>query len=159
LIARSADFYGKTPLSAVSVLVFENFAKGGRAQCLIDDNRRHSYTYIPDAGKATALLGNTPDAFNQVWHLPTDKNAMTSKAFIEETARAFGVPPKYSVLKKWMLRMVGFFNPLVKEGMEMLYQNEHDYLFSSEKFDSTFDLEATPYPQGIAETARLYESV
>ncbi len=105
-----------------------------------------------------SLLGNTPDAFNQVWHLPTDQNVLTAKAFIEEAARAFEVSPKYGVLKKWMLRMVGLFNPLVREGMEMLYQNEHDYLFSSEKFDAAFELGATPYSQGIAETARLYKS-
>jgi hypothetical protein len=56
-----------------------------------------------------------------------------------------------------MLQMVGWFNPLVREGMEMLYQNEHDYLFSSEKFVSAFERGATPYKQGIAETARLYQ--
>ena len=32
------------------------------------------HPYTPDAARAVALLGNTPDAFNQVWHLPTDKN-------------------------------------------------------------------------------------
>jgi nucleoside-diphosphate-sugar epimerase len=156
IIARAADFYGKTPLSIVSLLVFDNYAKGGKAQCVIDDSRRHSYTYIPDAGKATALLGNTPDAFNQVWHLPTDRSALTGRSFIEEAARAFGVEAKYTVLRKWMITMAGLFNPVVRESIEMLYQNEHDYLFSSEKFESALDMKPTSYVRGIEETVELY---
>jgi nucleoside-diphosphate-sugar epimerase len=67
-IARAADFYGKSPLSYIGVLVFEKFAKQKRAQFMVSDQFKHSYTYIPDAGKATALLGNTESAYNQVWH-------------------------------------------------------------------------------------------
>ncbi|MEZ4773973.1 MAG: NAD-dependent epimerase/dehydratase family protein [Bacteroidia bacterium] len=155
-IARAADFYGKSPLSVASVMVFENYAKGKAAQCMISDKFRHSYTYIPDAGKATAMLGNTPDAYNQVWHLPTDKQVLTGKEFIENVAAAFGVPPKYSVLSKFMLRLVGLFIPPVGESIEMLYQNEDDYLFDSSKFDRKFSMKPTPYLDGIAATAKLY---
>jgi len=55
-------------------MVFENYAKGKKAQLMISDQYKHSLIYTPDAGQATALLGNTPSAFNQVWHLPTDSN-------------------------------------------------------------------------------------
>lgn len=72
IIARAADFYGpNTPLSFATVMIFENFRKGKKAQWLINDRVRHSLTYTPDAGKATAILGNTESAYNQVWHLPT----------------------------------------------------------------------------------------
>lgn len=156
LVARSADFYGKTPLSVVSALVFDRHAQGKRAQILIDAERKHSYTFIPDAGEATALLGNTPDAFNQVWHLPTDSNVLTGSEFVEESARAFGAPAGYTVLNKWLLSIVGVFNSVVREGLEMSYQNEYDYLFSSDKFDTRFQFTTTSYQQGIKETARAY---
>ncbi|MEZ4827557.1 MAG: NAD-dependent epimerase/dehydratase family protein [Bacteroidia bacterium] len=155
-IVRSADFYGKSPLSVVSVMVFDNYAKGKTAQYMISDKFRHSYTFIPDAGKATALLGNTPDAYNQVWHLPTDKNVLTGKEFMEKTAAAFGVAPKYTVLSKFMLRLVGFFVPVVGESIEMLYQSEGEYLFDSSKFDKRFSFKKTPYQEGIEETVALY---
>jgi len=155
IIARAADFYGpNTPLSFVNVMVFENFKKGKKAQWLINDKAKHSLTYTPDAGKATAILGNAESAYNQVWHLPTDRNALTGKEFIEKVAAEFGVSPRYMVLPRWMVRMVGLFNGIARESVEMLYQNDSDYLFDSSKFDKAFDFKATSYSQGIRETVK-----
>lgn len=155
IIARAADFYGPhTPLSFVTVTVFENLKKGKQAQWFLDASKKHSMTYTPDAGRATAILGNTNSAYNQIWHLPTDKSVLTGKEFIELAAQAFGVEPKYTLLKKWMIQMVGVFVPVVKESVEMLYQNEFDYLFDSTKFEQAFNFTPTSYKDGIAETVK-----
>jgi nucleoside-diphosphate-sugar epimerase len=155
LIARSADFYGQNVnTSVVGMLVFENLKKGKKAQWLVNDSVKHSQTYIPDAGKATALLGNSPAAYGQIWHLPTDRNALTGKEFIEKVAKEFGVMPKYSVLSKWMLRMAGLFNGTIRESVEMLYQSESDYLFDSGKFAKAFSFKTTTYDEGIQQTVR-----
>jgi nucleoside-diphosphate-sugar epimerase len=155
IIARAADFYGpNTLLSFVNVMVFDNFKKGKKAQWLINANVKHSLTYTPDAGKATAVLGNTESAYNQVWHLPTDRNALTGKEFIEKVAKEFGMSPRYTVLPRWMVQMVGLFNGIIRESVEMLYQNDFDYLFDSSKFDKAFDFKATSYGQGIRETVK-----
>lgn len=155
IIARAADFYGpNTPLSFVTVTVFDNYKKGKKAQWFIDADKKHSMTYTPDAGKATAILGNTSSAYNQIWHLPTDKNVLTGREFIELAAKEFNVKPDYTVLKKWMIQMVGYFVPVVKESIEMLYQNEFDYLFDSTKFEKAFNFVPTSYKDGIAETVK-----
>jgi nucleoside-diphosphate-sugar epimerase len=155
IIARAADFYGpKTPLSFATVTVFHNLKNGKKAQWFLDANKKHSMTFTPDAGKATALLGNTNTAYNQIWHLPTDKNALTGKEFIEIAAKEFGVKPDYIVLKKWMIQLVGVFVPVVKESIEMLYQNEYDYLFDSSKFEKAFNFVPTSYKDGIAATVK-----
>lgn len=154
LIARSADFYGPGANNTfVQMMLFDSFKKGKSGNWLCNDQVRHSFTYTPDAVKATALLGNTPEAFNQIWHLPTHKNPPTGIEFIEMAAQAFGVPPKYTVIKKWMMQMVSLFNPLVKENLEMLYQYEYDYLFDSSKFEERF-FKATSYNEGILEVAK-----
>ena len=155
IIARAADFYGpNTPLSFATVTVFHNLKKGKKAQWFLDANKKHSMTFTPDAGKATALLGNTKTAYNQIWHLPTDKNALTGKEFIEIAAKEFGVKPEYVVLKKWIIQLVGVFIPVVKESIEMLYQNEYDYLFDSSKFEKAFNFAPTSYKDGIAATVK-----
>ena len=155
IIARAADFYGpNTPLSFVNIMVFENFKKGKKAQWFIDINKKHSFTYTPDAAKGTAILGNTESAFNQVWHLPTNKNVLTGKEFIELSAKAMGVKPEYMVVKKWMTQMLGLFNKVIKESLEMLYQNDSDYLFDSTKFEKAFNYQPVSYEEGIIETAK-----
>lgn len=155
MIVRGADFYGpQTPLSFLNVMVFENYAKGKKAQLMISDKTKHTFTYTPDAGKATALLGNTPGAYNQIWHAPADKNALTGKEFAKLAAQAFGVQPNYMVLPKWMIRMAGLFDSNIASAVEMLYQNEVDYLLSSEKFENAFpDFKITSYKDGIEATA------
>ncbi|HUK99437.1 MAG TPA: hypothetical protein VLX29_01135 [Nitrospirota bacterium] len=50
--------------------------------------------------------------------------------------------------------MVGFYNRIVRESVEMLYQNDSDYLFDSSKFGKAFDFKATSYTQGIRETVK-----
>ncbi len=160
IIARAADFYGpNTPLSFVNVMVFDNFKKGKQAQWLVNDKVKHSLTYTPDAGKATAILGNTESAYNQVWHLPTDRNALTGKEFIEKVAKEFGLLPHYIVLSRRMVQMVGLFNGIVRESVEMLYQNDSDYLFDSGKFEEAFDFKATSYGQGIREAVKSLQRV
>lgn len=155
MIVRAADFYGNDTPAVITETVFKNFAAGKKAQWLISDKFRHSFTYAPDAAKATALLGNTPGAFNQVWHLPTDKNALTGNEIITLIAREFGAEPSYINVPKWMLRFIGLFNANISESIEMLYQNDSDYLFSSEKFEKAFELKPRSYADGIKETVRL----
>lgn len=155
LIARSADFYGpNTPTSILSIMVFGNLKKEKKAQWMLNDKVKHAFTYVPDAARAMALLGNTEAAYSQVWHLPTDKNALTGKEFIECAAKAFGAKPQYTLLSRGMLRMVGLFIEAVRENMEMLYQFESEYLFDSSKFDMAFDFKTTSYTEGIIETAQ-----
>ena len=156
LIARSADFYGPRikNTSVLTETVFNSLSKGKRAMWMSSVNFKHSYTYTPDAGKATALLGNTEDAFGQVWHLPTAADPFTGKEWIETIASELGVNAKYQVLPKFMLRLIGLFVPIMGEMVEMIYQYDRDYVFNSEKFEKQFDFKPTSYIQGIREIIR-----
>jgi nucleoside-diphosphate-sugar epimerase len=155
IIARSADFYGPdTPLSFINVMVFDNLKKGKKPQWMINDNVKHSLTYTPDAARATAILGNTESAFNQVWHLPTDRNALTGREFIELAAKAAGIKPKHQTIPKLILRIIGMFNGVVRESLEMLYQNDSEYLFDSSKYEEAFGFKPTTYEEGIIATVR-----
>lgn len=79
-IVRAADFYGPdNKNSALKIMAADNLARGKRAQVFGDPDRIHTYTYTPDAAKATAILGNTEDAYNQVWHAPTTSEKLTSR--------------------------------------------------------------------------------
>ena len=150
LIARSADFYGpETFNSFMQMMVFENMKKGKSAQLMISKNLKHSFTYTPDAGKATALPGNTTSAYNQTWHLPTDKNLLTGQQIVEIAAKSLNTKPKITVLPKLMIQMAGLFNPLIKESIEMLYQFDSDYIFNSDKFDEAFKFNKVLYEEGI----------
>jgi nucleoside-diphosphate-sugar epimerase len=157
-IARAADFYGPHTKNGVpNVLVLEPYARGGTASWLVNARVPHSLTFTPDAARGVAMLIERDSAWNQVWHLPTTPDPPTGQAFIEMAAAAFGVPPKYRVLGKPLLRLVGLFNPAVRESLEMLYQSERPYIFDSSKFAAEFGLSGTPYADGIRVAAQSYQ--
>lgn len=153
LIARSADFYGPSIKSSsmLNETVIKPLSEGKRANWVGNIHCRHSYTYTPDAGRATALLGNSDDAFGQTWHLPTAPDPFTGKEWIEAIAKEFGVPPRYRVVNKFLVRLMGIFVPIMKEMVEMMYQYDRDYVFNSDKFEKRFDFKPTPYLKGISE--------
>lgn len=151
LIARSADFYGPgiKNSSMLNETVIKPLNSGKKANLMASAGFRHSYTYTPDAGKATAILGNTADAYNQIWHLPTAPNPMKGKEWVEAVATELGVKPKFQVAPKFLVRILGIFIPIMKELVEMMYQYDRDYVFDSSKFEKRFDFKTTPYKEGI----------
>ena len=155
LIARSADFYGPdNNKSFVNEMVYKNLLKGKAANWFIDADKKHSFTYTPDAAKATALLGNTNDAFNTIWHLPTDKNPLTGREFIELFSREMKAANKLFVMPLWLVKIVGLFVPVLKEMAEMMYQYDRDYFFDSSKFEQRFNFKTTTYQEGVRNTVR-----
>ncbi|WP_121354585.1 NAD-dependent epimerase/dehydratase family protein [Flavisolibacter nicotianae] len=153
MIVRAADFYGPgINTSMLQETVYKPLKKGKAAMWMGNRSRIHSFTYTPDAAKATALLGNTPDAYNQVWHLPTSGEKLTGTDWINLFAENMHVKNKAMTVSTPMLRVLGLFNPLMKEMVEMMYQNNQDYYFDSSKFQTRFpDFTVTPYKEGVKE--------
>lgn len=142
IIARAADFIG-TENSLLIELVYNNLRKNKKANWLADANKIHNFTNTIDAAKGTAILGNTPDAYNQIWHLPTDNTPMTGKQWIELFAKEMNVSADYREIPMWQLGVLGIFKPILKELKEMGYQYDRDYFFDSSKFNRRFNF--TPY--------------
>ncbi|MEZ4923113.1 MAG: NAD-dependent epimerase/dehydratase family protein [Crocinitomicaceae bacterium] len=150
LIARSADFYGpNTTNSALNIMVATRLYEGKKAQSFGGLNKIHTYTYTPDAGKAMALLGNSEDCYNQIWHLPTTKEKMTNSQWIELIAEELNVKAKVQTVSRGMVKFLGLFVPIMREFPEMMYQNEQDYVFDSSKFENRFNIAPTLPKEGI----------
>ena len=158
MIARSADFYGPDTQNAVpNLLVFQPFARKRKASWLVNDAVPHSFTYTPDAAQSLVQLAGRPDAWNQTWHVPTAPHPLTGKEFVALAAKEFALVPRHRVLSRPMLRIAGWFDPLVAESYEMLYQSDGPYLFDSSKFAREFGFAGTPYADGIRTTAASFE--
>lgn len=153
LVARSADFYGKDVKTGfLNFGVIDKLKKDRKAIWQSDANKIHSLTYVPDAAKAVAILGNTLGAFGQEWHLPTSSQKWTGRDFINEVARQLNVKPKYYILNKTIISLLGIFSATIRELKEMQYQNDRNYFFDSSKFDEHFSFTPTAYEVGIRES-------
>jgi nucleoside-diphosphate-sugar epimerase len=150
IIARAPDFFGGTAKanSIIMNLVYDNLTKGKKAQWFCNAKVIHSIGYVPDLAKGTAMLGNTPQAFNQIWNLPTDPQRITGEEWINLFASLLGTKNKYTVLPNWIVKVIGLFVPVAKELAEMNYQYDRDYYFDSMKFNNYFRF--TPTSNAVA---------
>lgn len=159
IIARSPDFFSEVKNNSVlMILVYDQLMKGKKAQWLCHAQRIHSMGYVPDLAAGMALLGNTPDAYNQIWNLPTDAEKITGEGWINLFAREMNTSNAYQVLPNWLLRVLGIFIPIMREMPEMNYQYDRDYFFDSTKFNKRFGYTPTKNAEAVRQTiARLKE--
>lgn len=151
LIGRAPEFYGpgKTQ-SFTNALIIEKLQAGKKPRVPVRDDTLRTLIWTPDASRALATLGNTPDAFGQTWHLPCSDDRPTYKELVVMASQVFGRDPRYSVISKCALTAAGLFSKQVREIRELLPRYEQDNLFDSTKFKRRFSgFEVTTYREGL----------
>jgi nucleoside-diphosphate-sugar epimerase len=101
-------------------------------------------------------LGEHEGADGQVWHLPAAE-PLTGRQFLTLLYEAAGLAPKVGVAPRPLLRLVGLFNPLVRELHETLYQFERPFVSDATKFQDTFGpFEPTPHRDAVQRTVEWF---
>ncbi|MFT3748488.1 MAG: NAD-dependent epimerase/dehydratase family protein [Agriterribacter sp.] len=151
VICRAPEFYGPGKTQSITnTLIFNNIKADRKLKVPLSDSKKRSLIWTPDASRATALIGNTPDAFGQIWHLPVDESYPTYKAFIALASDIYGKNLNYTVIPKFIFKTGSFFNKSMKELLELLPRYEHDNVFDDSKFRKRFpDFKITSYSEGI----------
>ncbi len=151
VICRAPEFYGPGKTQSITnSTIIEPLLSGKSAKVFLRDDVKRSLIFTPDASQAMALIGNTPDAYGQTWHLPCDDNRLTYHQFVKLAANVFGTQPKYRVLKRWQLWLAGKVNSTVKDAAELLPRYETENIFVSDKFKSRFpEFKVTTFEQGL----------
>ena len=157
-IARAADFYGphSEEKSFFHQLVLKNLQAGKKAQWMVNAKAAHSFSYTLDMAQGLYLLANDESTLKQTWHMPTASPALSGEEMISIAAELMGANSKYMNLNKWMIKTFGWFNKTVGESNEMLYQFEHPYHFSSQKFEKHFNFKPTSYQDGLKASIDFY---
>ena len=153
VIGRAPEFYGpgKTQ-SLTNTAVFHRIAKGERPTIPLDAHTKRSLIWTPDASRALGLIGNTPDAYGQTWHLPIDPARPTYAQMVETASQILGREISYRTMPRLAFKVAALFNTSVKEANELLPRYRQDNIFDSTKFSARFpNSTTTTYQQGIAE--------
>ena len=153
VICRAPEFYGpgKTQ-SFTNTFIFNNIRQKKKLKVPLKDNTLRTLVWTPDASRAMALIGNTPGAYGQTWHLPCDDNRLTYCGLISLASKVYQQKFSYSIIKMWMFTLGGLFNKHLQEMQELLPRYKQDNIFTSDKFKKRFpDFRFTTYEQGISE--------
>jgi nucleoside-diphosphate-sugar epimerase len=156
-MGRASDFFGPRGLqSGMGERVIYPALEGKAAQILGNPDLAHTYTYLPDIGKALVILGEREETLGQAWHIPAEKT-LTTREFIDMIYQEAGHPPKISVAPKLIMKALGLFNPIIREVNEMAYEFDEPFISDHSKFTQAFGDHPTPLADAIRTTVSWFK--
>ena len=100
-------------------------------------------------------MGEREEALGRAWHLPSPETT-TTRRFVETIFEVVGKPARLQAAPKIVLRVMGLFNPGIRETIEMLYEFEEPFVVDDSRFEREFGEQATPLREAIQRTVRWY---
>ena len=152
MIVRLPDFYGPGADNSLANPIFRAALAGKTANWIGPVNAPHEFVYVPDTGAVIAELADRADCYGEAWNFggPGEINTLD---FITRVYRATGRAPKYRTFGRGLLKAAGWFNPVMRELVEMLYLEETPVILDDSKVTAKLGtVHKTPYDEGIQKT-------
>jgi nucleoside-diphosphate-sugar epimerase len=149
LVLRLPDFYGPGVDRSFLHSIFVAAAKGARAQVIGPVDTPHEYVFVPDVGSVVARLIDRPEAYGRWWHL-AGAGTITTREVVNCAFALTGHKPRMLVAGKTTLRLMGLFNPLMREMVEMNYLQTSPLILDDSALRGLLgQIKKTPYDEGI----------
>jgi nucleoside-diphosphate-sugar epimerase len=151
-VLRLPDFYGpgvdKSFIHGAIVAAVE----GSTANMIGPLDVPHEFVFVPDVGPVVLKLLDTPGAFGHVWHF-AGVGPTTQQALVDEIGRQTGRRLKVRVAGKTLLRLIGLFNPMMREMVEMHYLLTEPVIMDDSRLQRLIGpLAKTSYEEGLRRT-------
>ncbi len=155
-IGRASDFIGPEYTIGADQLIYPAI-EGKTANALGNLDMLHSFSYVPDVGKALAILGTHDESFGRAWHIPSPA-PLTQRQLAALVYKEAGQPLKLRAGGRVILSVMGLFNLGVREVVEMLYEFEKPFILDSSRFEKAFGMKATPIEEAVRETVAYFKT-
>ncbi|HUA08136.1 MAG TPA: NAD-dependent epimerase/dehydratase family protein [Candidatus Acidoferrales bacterium] len=149
---RLPDLYGPGMERSLLTSAFVNAPLGKASQVLGPIDKPHEYAFIPDCAAVALRVLDEPRTYGRFWNYG-GPGAITTRAFVDEIYAQCGKKPRYQVATKPLLRLLGLFDPIMRELVEMNYLIVEPVILDDSALEGVIgDLRKTPYKEGIART-------
>jgi len=158
-LVRGPDYYG--PGAGLTTIygdeVFGRAVAGKAARVFGDLDARHTWACARDFAAGMVAVGGDEEAMGETWHCPCPE-PLTQRQMLELIFAEVGSPMKAQAMPGFMLAILSWFMPIMRELREMNYQWQSDYDFRCDKICDRYGLTPTPHPEAIRETVAWFRS-
>lgn len=155
-ILRLPDFYGPGVEKSLLHSLFQAAAKGGTADMIGPIDTPHEFVFVPDVGPVVLALAKKAEAYGRWWNL-AGAGVITQRELAEQVFAMAGYKPKIRVAGKMALRLVGIFNPILRELVEMHYLQTNPVLMDDSNLRRLLgEIRKAPYAEGFKQTLEAY---
>jgi len=156
LIVRLPDYYGPSAQASYLSVTMEAIAAGKPTAFIGNMSVPREYVYLPDAARMIVEIAQREESYGagQNWHIP-GPGLISGHALVRIAQQTAGKRKAVMPLGRIGLSLIGLFNPVMKEVVEMLYLTEEPLVLSGEKYERLIGpIQWTPHEQAIAATMR-----
>lgn len=149
VILRLPDFYGPGVEASLLDRAFKAAHAGTTADMIGPIDAPHEFVYVPDVGPVALDLAAHPESRGRWWNL-AGAGVTTQKQLAEMAFAIAGHQPKFRIAGKTMLRIIGIFNPFMRELIEMHYLQTNPVLLDDTALHNLLgSIKKTPYAEGV----------
>jgi nucleoside-diphosphate-sugar epimerase len=149
------DYYGGDSELSHTYRIFTAAINGGTADVIGPLDVPHEFVYVPDVADTLLKLSKKDEAYGKRWNL-AGVGLITFREFADKVFALAGRKPKLRSAGIFTLRVMGIFNPMMREFVEMNYlMTEPLYVDDTRLRGLIPDLRRTSYDDGIKETLEL----
>jgi nucleoside-diphosphate-sugar epimerase len=153
-VVRAPDFYGPAAELSIAWQIISAALAGKSATVIGPVDTPHEFIFVPELGRALVALSEVDAAFGQAWNI-AGPGPITTREFARHVYAECAVPLRLRSVNKATLRVLGLFNPLMRELVEMYYLQTNPVLLDDRRLRAIIpQIRKTPYDEGIRLTVQ-----
>ncbi|WP_422674202.1 SDR family NAD(P)-dependent oxidoreductase [Caldifermentibacillus hisashii] len=151
-IAHFPDFYGPNAENTLLHYTLQRALANKPSIYIGNQKIAREFIFTPDGAKALVELALNETSYGEEWNIP-GHSVITGEEIIKIIRELTGYNKKVFTVTKSMIQMLGLFNPMMREVVELFYLNEDPVMLSGEKFERRIGpLPRTSYYDGLKQT-------
>lgn len=153
---RGSDYICASDQSRMGDRVVPRLMQGKSVQLLGSLDTLHTWTDPDDVANLMMVVADKEIAWGKPWHVPSNE-PMTQRNVVRDIANELGIQnPKVSSVPVVIEKMLGVFNPVMRELSLSAYQFNEPFIMSDENTRKTFGLNPKPWNQFISDLVSEY---
>ena len=154
---RGSDYICASEQSRMGDRVVPRLMQGKKVQLLGSLDKLHTWTDPDDVAHLMMVVAQEEVAWGKPWHVPSN-GPMTQRHVIRDIAFELGIKnPKVSSVPPLIEKILGLFNPFMRELSHTGYQFNQPFVMSDEKTRKTFGLKPKPWDFVIRDLVAHYK--
>jgi nucleoside-diphosphate-sugar epimerase len=157
-ILRPPDFYGSDAELSYARSIFDAAVRGGTANVIGPVDTPHDFIFVADVAETLVALSEKTEAYGQAWNV-AGPGVLTTRQFADLVFGAVHQKPRIRAAGKFVLRIMGLFNPLMREVVEMHYLWTTPVKLDDSRLRKLLpNLKKTPYVEGVEATIKAMKT-
>jgi nucleoside-diphosphate-sugar epimerase len=153
---RGSDYICANDQSRMGDRVVPNLIAGKKIQLLGELDQPHTWTDPDDVAELMLTVVENEKSWGRPWHVPSNK-PKTQRQVVADIARELKIVDyRLSAFGSGMEKLIGFFNPIVRELNHGSYQFNKPFVMSSQAAQETFGLSPKPWDLVIKDLIKPY---